>query len=132
MGVSPACSIFGVAGRGHGATFITSPSTSLGERSDAAFSRRLGEGANPLRLKTATPISDASCANAPSPEQRLKGVLDLSPGCAGGEVTEDRNRLKNLCQFRYRYQRSDSPALVPAGVGSAVAKAIRLIESTAR
>jgi hypothetical protein len=47
-------------------------------------------GANSLRLKTAPPTSDAGRANAPLPEQRLKGVLDLSPGCAEGEVNEDR------------------------------------------
>jgi len=31
----------------------------------------------------------ASCAVAPSPEQRLNGVLDLSPNFVGGEVQEN-------------------------------------------
>ena len=33
-------------------------------------------------------------ADAPSPEQLLNVVLDLSPNCVGGEVTADRKRLK--------------------------------------
>jgi hypothetical protein len=47
-------------------------------------------------LKTAPPTSDASRANAPLPEQRLKGVLDLSPGCAEGEVTENKKAASKI------------------------------------
>ncbi len=38
----------------------------------------------------------ASCAVAPSPEQRLEGVLDLSPNFVGGEVTKEVARGKRL------------------------------------
>ena len=41
-------------------------------------------------MATITPFAPellADSAVAPSPEQRLKGVLDLSPDFVGGEVT---------------------------------------------
>lgn len=63
------------------------PRPSSGERSDAAFSRRPGEGADHMAVEIATPQNAPCRADAPSPEQRLKGVLDLSPNEIGREVT---------------------------------------------
>ncbi len=70
--------------------YATSPPTSLGERSSGAFSdagvRGLTEQANGDDIAVCTGLLSDS-AVAPSPEQRLKGVLDLSPDFVGGEVT---------------------------------------------
>ncbi len=55
----------------------------------------------------------ADSAVAPSPEQRLKGVLDLSPDCVGGEVTALHAGRKTHPNIRRQYQSFNSPTLAP-------------------
>ncbi|GAA4470833.1 hypothetical protein GCM10023156_64720 [Novipirellula rosea] len=63
----------------------------VGGEVERSLQRRSGEGADRAsHSPTITPFAPellADSAVAPSPEQRLKGVLDLSPNFVGGEVT---------------------------------------------
>jgi len=68
----------------------------LGERSNGAFSdvRVRGPaahvcGGDDVVMQEKMVTEHAGCAVAPSPEQRLNGVLDLSPDFVGVEVKEN-------------------------------------------